>query len=151
MSRRIRLRLTDLPAHIQARIRNESGAKPKRPRASSAESEPNETLALHIRTSSLVPAPVREYRFHPDRRWQVDFAWPDYGLFAEVEGGTWIPGGGRHNRGRGFEEDCRKYLAAFLLGFTVVRFTTAMVNDLTALQALEAFFQKRTGRDQPLS
>jgi very-short-patch-repair endonuclease len=79
--------------------------------------------------------------FQPGRRWRADFAWPEHGLIVEVEGGTWLPGGGRHNRGRGFEDDCRKYLAAFLLGFRLIRFTTAMVDDLTALKTLETYFR----------
>src|SRR5690606_39740371 len=52
-----------------------------------------DALALHIRAHKL-PEPVREYRFHPERRWRFDFAWPDLRVAAEVEGGIHI--GGRH-------------------------------------------------------
>lgn len=34
-----------------------------------------ETLLLQLRALKL-PAPEREYRFHPGRRWRFDFAWP---------------------------------------------------------------------------
>jgi len=87
-----------------------------------------------------VPPAQREFFFHPDRRWRSDFAWPDHRLLVEIEGGTWLPGGGRHNRGAGFQTDCEKYLAAFELGYYLLRFTTKMVIDLSALKALERFF-----------
>ena len=66
-------------------------------------------LKFHIDAAGL-PEPVREFKFHPTRRWRFDFAWPDHKVAAEVEGGTWT--GGRHTRGSGFEKDCHKYNAA---------------------------------------
>lgn len=93
-----------------------------------------ETLALHIRAAKL-PTPEREYHFAPGRKYRADFAYPDAKLLIEVEGGTWI--NGRHNRGIGFERDCEKYNLAALLGFRVVRFTTTMVSDGSAVRALE--------------
>lgn len=83
-----------------------------------------------------VPEPVREFRFHPTRRWRFDFAWPEQKVAAEVEGGTWT--GGRHTRGSGFEKDCEKYNAATALGWRVFRFTAGMVNSGEALNTIEA-------------
>lgn len=77
------------------------------------------TLSVH--------APVREYRFDTTRRWRFDFAWPDKMIAAEIEGGTWILGGGRHNRGAGFEADAIKYNKAAEIGWRVWRFTPAML------------------------
>jgi hypothetical protein len=84
-----------------------------------------------------LPAPVREYRFAPPRRWRFDYAWPDCfpPLALEVEGGVWS--GGRHVRGRGFEADCEKYSEATLRGWRVLRVTTAMLRDGRALALLE--------------
>ncbi len=43
-------------------------------------------LERHIKRTGL-PKPAREYRFHRERRWRFDFAWPDYKVAVEVEGG----------------------------------------------------------------
>src|SRR5262245_38382799 len=74
-----------------------------------------------------VSKPVREHVCHPTRRWRFDVAWPEVGIAAEVEGGTWT--GGRHTRGAGFESDCEKYNEAGVLGWIVFRFTAAMVRS----------------------
>jgi very-short-patch-repair endonuclease len=91
-------------------------------------------LLLHLRAAGL-PEPIREYRFHPSRRWRFDFAWPAAMLAVEVEGGSWTYG--RHVRAKGFEADCEKYNAAVLLGWRLLRFTPAMVEDGTAIYAIE--------------
>lgn len=61
-----------------------------------------------------------EHRFHPVRKWRFDFAWPQHGLAAEVEGGVFVRG--RHNRPSGFIGDCEKYNAAVALDWRVLRF-----------------------------
>lgn len=88
-----------------------------------------------------IPAPIPEYRFAPPRRWRFDYAWPALHLALEIEGGIW--NGGRHVRGQGYENDCMKYNSAVLLGWTVLRATTAMVNDGRALALLEHVFANR--------
>ena len=102
----------------------------------SAKSELEAQLAYQIKLARL-PAPDREYRFAPPRRWRFDFAFIELSLAVEVEGGTWIPGGGRHQRGTGFEDDCRKYNQAALLGWMVLRFTGKMVKSGEALETIE--------------
>jgi len=90
-----------------------------------------ETLALALRANGITDY-VREYQFDPKRQWKFDFAWPDHRLAVEIEGGTKF-GKSRHSQGDGFEEDCRKYNAAAVLGWTVLRFSTAMVMSGEAL------------------
>lgn len=85
-----------------------------------------------------VRAPEREFRFHPQRKWRFDFAWPDRKIAVEVDGGTWV--GGRHVQGAGFENDCRKMNAAALLGWRVLRFTSNMVLDGEAFSVIEEAF-----------
>ena len=92
-----------------------------------------EMFALHVRADGL-PAPEREYRFHPERRWRFDFAWPDRKLAVEIEGGQWVLG--RHQRPDGFEKDCEKYNAAALAGWRVLRFTGRQVKSLEALRVV---------------
>ena len=105
------------------------------------------TLALLIEDAGL-PLPKREHRFARDivgegpglrkrlaaaclRDWRFDFAWTEQRLAVECEGGIWSKG--RHVRGQGFEEDCRKYAAAQLHGWRVLRVTRGMIEDGTAL------------------
>ena len=77
------------------------------------------------------PAPVREYQFHPTRKWRFDFAWPAQKVAVELEGGIWI--GGRHNRPISMEGDMEKYNAAALLGWHVGRFSKRMVKEGAAI------------------
>lgn len=65
-----------------------------------------------------IGAPLTEYRFHPERRWRFDYAWPGMKLALEVEGGMWVMG--RHNRGSGQVKDLEKYSEAAILGWRIV-------------------------------
>lgn len=82
-----------------------------------------------------LPLPIGEHRFAPPRRWKFDYAWPAARIALEIEGGTWTEG--RHVRGRGYEGDCEKYNEAALLGWCVLRVTSAMLRDGRALALLE--------------
>ncbi len=68
-----------------------------------------------------LPIPTTEYRFHPVRLWRFDYAWPDYLVALEVEGGAYTQG--RHTRGKGFIADMEKYNAAVVAGWRVLRVT----------------------------
>ena len=96
-------------------------------------SELETLLLLLIRHAELLE-PVYEYRFHPKRRWRFDFAYPDKMIAIECEGGTWS--GGRHTRGGGFENDCEKYNTAALMGWKVLRFTRAMIENGVAVDMI---------------
>jgi hypothetical protein len=88
-----------------------------------------EAFALHCREEfHPVNQPVREYVFAPPRKWRFDFYFPKNKLAVEIEGGY----GGRHQRG-GFQKDMEKYNAAAKMGITVLRYTTRMVTDGTAI------------------
>lgn len=76
---------------------------------------------------------VREYKFHPVRKWRFDFAFADM-VAVEIEGGIWTRG--RHTRGSGFIKDCEKYNTAAALGWRVFRFPSGMVEDGSAIQFL---------------
>ena len=92
--------------------------------------------------------PEQQYKFHPKRRWRLDFAWPrgwEYPPWIETEngprgklvlrspvavelhGGTWS--GGRHVRGEGFRKDREKMNAATSTDWRVFEFTTGMLED----------------------
>lgn len=86
-----------------------------------------------------MPTPKKEYRFHPPRRWRIDYAWPEHKLAVEIEGGGWI--GGRHNRPVGFVKDMEKYNALTMDGYRLLRFTPQMVSTGYAYDILGAFFK----------
>ena len=90
-----------------------------------------EELARQIKQAKLVK-PKREYKFHPTRRWRLDFAWPKHKLAVEVEGGLWLRG--RHNRPAGMIADMEKYTELSLAGWTLVRVADLHINDGTAIE-----------------
>ena len=111
--------------------------RPRKKRGFRKTSKGEETLAMALKLTIEADDPqlaaVREYGFAKEigRRWRFDFAWPDNRLAVEVEGGSAT--NGRHVRPKGFREDCEKYNAAVLLGWRVLRYTTAMVMKDTGL------------------
>lgn len=88
-------------------------------------------MAFQIRAYKL-PAPTREFRFDPVRRWRFDFSWPEKKVALEIEGGVWT--GGRHTRGKGFISDCEKYNAATLAGWRVFRVVNEHIRSGEAIQ-----------------
>ena len=72
------------------------------------------------------PELVKEYRFHPHRRWRADYALIDAKVLIELEGGLY--GNGRHNRAAGYLADIEKYNAASMLGYVVLRLGTGQVD-----------------------
>lgn len=74
-----------------------------------------------------LPTPRPEYRFHPKRRWRLDFAWVDRKIAVEVEGGIWIKGftgrGGAHSLPSNIIRDMEKSNEAQKLGWKIFRFT----------------------------
>jgi hypothetical protein len=74
-----------------------------------------------------IPWPVPEYRFHPARRWRLDFAWPDLQIAVEVQGGIWT--GGRHATGRGLLADYDKLSTAAVMGWCVILVTPSQIRS----------------------
>lgn len=70
-----------------------------------------------------LPKPIMEYRFHPTRKWRIDYYFEKDGkkLALEVEGGIWKQG--RHNRASGFLKDMEKYNAMAQMGIYLIRIT----------------------------
>ena len=97
-------------------------------------------LALHIKAVKL-PPPEREYRFHPTRRWRLDFAWPDRKIAVEVEGVV-HDGKGRHQTAKGYAADCEKYNSALLDGWKVLRFTPNVIKSGSAVAWIERAFSE---------
>lgn len=90
-----------------------------------------------LKTSGL-PRPHAEYRFEPSRKWRADYCWPEQGVILEVEGGLFLRGGGRHNRGASMVKDLEKYNHAATLGYRVVRVTPQQLCTEETVMVLRA-------------
>lgn len=78
---------------------------------------------------------VKEYKFHPVRKWRFDYAIPEHKIALEVEGGVWT--GGRHTSSVGFLKDMEKYNTATLMGWRVFRTTPDELYRLKTLNLLK--------------
>ena len=72
---------------------------------------------------------VKEFRFHPTRKWRFDYAMPALKVAVEVDGGVWA--GGRHINPAGYINDMEKLNNAASMGWLVLRITT---NDRFAIK-----------------
>jgi len=103
-------------------------------------SEAEESFYLAMRAYKY-PLPEREYKFHPTRKFRFDFAWPEWMVALEVEGGIYS-GKSRHTTIGGFEKDCIKYALAAQLGWRLYRFSSGQVLKGIALQFIEEEIRK---------
>lgn len=94
-------------------------------------------LAAYCRLRNY-PEPEPEVRFHPDRKWRWDAAWPDRLLAVEFQGGAFRRG--RHVRGKGFSDDCEKFSTAAVLGWRVMPVTTEQLNAGLLWNMLDLIF-----------
>lgn len=88
---------------------------------------------------------VREFTYHPTRKWRFDFALVNTKIAVEVEGGAF---NGGHRRGAEFNKDCERSNAAQLLGWTVLRFSPYMVETGEAIETIETALAPTT-RGEP--
>lgn len=75
------------------------------------------------------PPVETEYRFDPERKFKFDRACQRALVAIELDGGTWLPGGGRHNRAAGYTQDCIKMNLAIVHGWRVFRLTSDMIQN----------------------
>lgn len=106
-----------------------SKSAPKKPKAPS---EGEVSMALQLLAHKIEFQ--EQFKFCPHRKWAADFRIVGTQILVEVEGGTWT--GGRHTRGKGYENDCEKYNWATSNGWQVIRFTTGKVKKGDALQSV---------------
>jgi len=102
------------------------------------DSEGEAVLSLQLAERGIQAIP--QFRFDLNRKWRFDFAVKAGRLGIEIEGGTWVNGG--HNRGTGYENNCRKYNSAIKHGWRVLRFTTDMVMSLEAIETIQEVLTK---------
>ncbi len=93
--------------------------------------------------SNLSVECIKEYRFHPTRRWRFDYAIPSHKIALEVEGGVWT--NGRHTRPQGFLKDMEKYNTASALGWRVLRTTPSELLKVATINLLKQAIQSTNG------
>ena len=91
--------------------------------------------------------PELEYRFHPERRWRLDFAFPDVRVGVELDGGIFAAENGteagRHARGAGRVADYEKRNAAAELGWIVLCYGPPQVRSGEAALQIERIVTAR--------
>lgn len=104
------------------------------------------TSARYLRVATAVcldrgwPVPVAEHKFHPERRWRFDLAWPAYWLAVEIEGGLFS--GGAHTRGQWLRREFEKLNEAQIRGWTVVLILPEQIRGGQFSAALAAYFTR---------
>jgi very-short-patch-repair endonuclease len=74
------------------------------------------------------------------RKFTVDYAWPNERLLVEVQGGLWV--GGAHARGWGVERDCEKAQLMALLGYTLIPVTEKDIRSGRALELIQLVLER---------
>ena len=98
-----------------------------------------EIFARDLKAVGL-PDPVREYKFHPDRRWRLDFYW-ETGWAVEINGGGWVQG--RHNRNAiTMRKEYEKLNAAIEQGIRVLQYTGEQVKTGEAVIQVQRILKK---------
>lgn len=84
---------------------------------------------------------VTEYRFHPMRKWSLDWAWVNLKIGVEYHGGVF--GNGHHSRGDGLTDDAEKSAEAQILGWIVIAATPPSVRDGRAFDLINRAVKAR--------
>ena len=90
-----------------------------------------------------LPEPEREYRFHPTRKWRLDFAWPEYRLGVEIDGQVHAIRGKRNR-------DAEKSRALNDLDWRVQRYTSDDMRDrpIQVIEEVERILRERMATSQ---
>lgn len=96
-----------------------------------------------------LPTPVAEFKFHPERKWRLDYAWPERKIGLEIEGGIWIRGrsghGGAHSLPSNIVRDMEKMNEAQRLGWRIFRFQPRQLKSGEAKDYLKRVFWGQQG------
>lgn len=98
---------------------------------------------LMLRAKKL-PRPVPEYRFHDTRKFRLDYAWPEFRVGLEVDGGVWT--GGAHGRGTGIVRDQEKTNLAAGEGWRILRCTPSKLATIGTIEHIARALGWRTER-----
>ena len=108
-------------------------------------SQLEEKANLILLAENLASGLEREHRFHPTRKWRFDFAWPEFLVALEIEGGLWSKG--RHVNPQGFISDCEKYNEASSLGWAVIRCPPTFISSKMVTWVKDVIQRRSSIRD----
>ena len=137
----------ELTAHV---ARTGTPPPPRAPRASAPRGESRLEAELRGMLELMQLAPVSQFKFHPERRWRFDFAFPDVMVCVDVDGGVFAAENketaGRHARGAGIVAAFEKRNAAAELGYCVLCYGPPQIRSgESALQIERIVTARRTG------
>ena len=93
-------------------------AKPKKPKVPAY---PCRDLYSKVLEARLGEECWAEWQFCKERKWRLDYSFPEWKVGIEIDGGLWT--GGRHSGGIGQKRDLEKMNAAAELGWLVLHYT----------------------------
>jgi very-short-patch-repair endonuclease len=79
--------------------------------------------------------PVRNFRFHKTRKFEIDFAWPSLRIGVEIQGGVWTRGA--HGRPANIIRDMVKHNLLLDMGWRVYHYTPSEVISGLAVQHVD--------------
>jgi len=82
-----------------------------------------------------LPIPVRNFRFHTTRKFEIDWAWPALKIGVEIQGGIWV--GGAHARPMNIARDMTKHNLLLDAGWRVWHYTPKEVMDGVAIEHID--------------
>lgn len=93
-------------------------------------------LAYQCLADKLPPF-VQNYKFHVERKFEIDIAWPELKVGVEINGGIWNGKTGAHGSPLKILRDMEKNNALVMSGWRILRFTPKEANDGTALAGIK--------------
>lgn len=91
-----------------------------------AKSKLEENFYAAVRNVGM-PLPQRQHKFHPTRRFRLDFAWIDCKVAVEINGGTYTDVS-RHNFGPAMHSEYDKHNLAVAYGWALLVFDSVHVS-----------------------
>lgn len=86
-----------------------------------------DSLVIAQAKEAYLKTPVAELMFAKPRKWRFDYAFLDWKIALEIDGGLFLKGGGRHNRGASMLKDYEKLNTAACMGWKVIHLTPQQV------------------------
>lgn len=144
-----RVNLTDLPPRYQKQVSGQlHGAKlpimhrectdtfpGKSNTQKKLEKKISNNAQIAAQIFSGLPAPLIEYRFHPVRKWRIDYFFVRARVGLEVQGGIFIQG--RHSRGASLLKEYEKLNEAAAMGIRMLYCTPQQLKKGEILPVLK--------------
>jgi very-short-patch-repair endonuclease len=122
--------------------------QPRLKKAENAKLE--EKFAFQLQQLGLIKRFTRNYaKAIPGSRMEIDFADVENRIAIEIQGGTWAKGKMGHNSGVGIRRDCIKSNMLQLNGWRILKVTSDMIRDTTAIDFIERFYSDALSYTMP--